>query len=241
LPKKISRKKGIPLEKLTYYIIHDKRMTHSSGEIRNEKGSALSRSTSTRGGDHLRGLNTDLWLQHYKPEEFVGIPKEVAAKFLELKLQDPRKYEGKAVAVIFFEHHCAVCDALGICKRHTAWEGQPISLEEMAEYLSAATGVDYSWKDLEKCGERIYNVERAMQVRYGVRRKDDYPAPRFMEEPIPSGPIEGAVIERDKYDKMLTEYYENRQWNQQGVPTFKKLKELGLEDVAKDLKKRKIL
>lgn len=234
---KLSRKKNIPLEKLTRYIIHDKKMTHSSGEVRGEVAAALARSTSTRGGDHLRGANTEAWIQVDRAEDVVGVPLEVSRKWEELGiLRNPRRYEGKSFFAIFFEHHCAVCDALGICKRHTCWEGQPIGLEEVAEYFSAATGIEYTWKDLERCGERIYNVERAIQVRYGVRRKDDYPAPRFMEEPVPSGPIKGAVIDKDKYDKLLTEYYKNRRWTEQGIPTYEKLMELGLEDVAKDLK-----
>lgn len=238
---KISKKKNIPVEKLTYYIIHDKKMTHSSGEIRNEKAAALARSTSTRGGDHLRGANTEAWIQVDRAEDVVGVPLEVSKKWEELGiLKNPTKYEGKSFYVIFHEHNAAVCDALGICKRHNAWEGQPVGLEEMAEYFSAVTGINYTWKDLEKCGERIYNTERAMQVRYGIRRKDDYPAPRFMDEPVPSGPIKGAVINKDDYDKLLTEYYENRGWTQQGIPTPKKLIELGLKEIAKDLKQRKI-
>ncbi len=36
---------------------------------------------------------------------------------------------------------------------------------------------------------------------------------------------------------MLDEYYDLRGWDQNGIPTEKKLKELGLNDVAEDFKK----
>jgi aldehyde:ferredoxin oxidoreductase len=38
-------------------------------------------------------------------------------------------------------------------------------------------------------------------------------------------------------DEMLIEYYQLRGWNQNGIPTEKKLKELGLEKGAEDLKR----
>ncbi|WP_162473805.1 aldehyde ferredoxin oxidoreductase C-terminal domain-containing protein [endosymbiont 'TC1' of Trimyema compressum] len=34
---------------------------------------------------------------------------------------------------------------------------------------------------------------------------------------------------------MLDEYYEARNWTQNGIPTIEKLKELGLEDTINDL------
>jgi len=239
----IAKKKGIPVEKLIRYIIQIKGMTQSSGDNRlMGAGAALSHATSTRGSDHLRGVNTDLWLvQKTRPEDVWGIPKEMAQKFLDLGLADPGRYENKEVYVAFMEDYCAVVDALGICKRHTAWEGQGISLEDMAEYFNAVTGLNYSWQDLRKCGTRIYNVEKAIQTRYGLRRKDDYPPIRCFEEPVPAGPQKGAILDRQKYDELLTKYYEHRGWTNEGIPTEKTLKELGLQDIATDLKKRKII
>ncbi len=238
----IAKKKAMPVEKLIRYIIQIKGMTQSSGDNRlMGMGAALSHGTSTRGSDHLRGVNTDIWLQHDKPEDIQGIPRELAKKFLDLGLSDPNRYEGKEFYVAFMEDNCAVIDSLGICKRHTSWEGMGIGLEEMAEYLNAVTGLDYTWQDLEKCGTRIYNVERAMQARYGLRKKDDYPPIRFFEEEVPSGPMKGAILDKKKYDDLLAKYYEHRGWTNEGIPTKKTLKELGLQDIANDLRKRKVI
>lgn len=238
----IAKKKNLPLEKLTRYLIQIKGMTQSSGDNRLMGiGAALSHGTSTRGSDHLRGVNTDIWLAQKKPEDIWGIPREVAQHYLDLGLSDPNKYEGKEEYVAFMEDYCAVADSLGICKRHTAWEGQGVGIEEMVEYFNAAMGLDYSWKDLRRCGTRIYNVERAMQTRFGLGRKDDYPPERYFEEPVPDGPMKGAVLDKEKYDKLLSAYYAHRGWTDQGKPKEETLLELGLEEVARDLKTRKII
>lgn len=238
----ISRKKGIPAEKLIRYIIQIKGMTQSSGDNRlMGVGSALSHGTSTRGSDHLRGVNTDIWLQQEEAKDIIGIPNEVAQHFLDIGLSDPAQYEGKEEYVAFMEDYCALVDSLGICKRHTAWEGMAIGLEEMTEYFNAVTGLNYTWKDLLKCGTRIYNVERAMQARFGLRRKEDYPPVRCFEEPVPSGPLQGAVLDREKYEDLLSAYYLYRGWNEEGIPERKTLESLGLNDVADDLEARKLL
>mgnify|MGYP006288110325 FL=1 len=238
----ISRKKGIPAEKLIRYIIQIKGMTQSSGDNRlMGVGSALSHGTSTRGSDHLRGVNTDIWLQQEDAKDIIGIPNEVAQHFLDIGLSDPAQYEGKEEYVAFMEDYCALVDSLGICKRHTAWEGMAIGLEEMTEYFNAVTGLNYTWKDLLKCGTRIYNVERAMQARFGLRRKEDYPPVRCFEEPVPSGPLQGAVLDREKYEDLLSAYYLYRGWNEEGIPERKTLESLGLNDLADDLEARKLL
>ena len=237
----IAKKKNIPKEKLVRYVIQIKGMSQSSGDNRLMGiGAALSHGTSTRGSDHLRGVNTDIWLQQEKAADIIGIPEEMAQRFLDLGLSDPAQYEGKEEYVAFMEDFCAVADSLGICKRHSPWEGMAIGFEEMAEYFNAVTGLNYSWKDLRDCGTRIYNVERAMQARYGLGRKDDYPPIRCFEEPVPSGPLKGAVLDKQKYETLLSKYYEHRGWSADGVPLEKELMKIGLKDVADDLKKRKI-
>lgn len=239
--KHIAEKKGIPVEKLTRYLIQIKGMTQSSGDNRLMGiGAALSHGTSTRGSDHLRGVNTDLWLAQERAENIWGIPREVAQHFLDLGLSDGGKYEGKEEYVAFMEDYCAVTDSLGICKRHTAWEGMALGLEEMAEYFNAAMGLDFTWQDLRRCGTRIYTVERAMQARYGLGKKHDFPPARYFEEPVPGGPLKGSVLDWERYDKLLNAYYEHRGWTEEGIPKEETLRELGLGAIAEDLRMREI-
>ena len=59
--------------------------------------------------------------------------------------------------------------------------------------------------ELLKVGECVFNVERAFNVREGMRRKDDtLPQRFFFEETTPWG-IKG--INYDKFQAMLDEYY----------------------------------
>ncbi len=100
--------------------------------------------------------------------------------------------------------------------------------------LSAATGIDYSFRDLLQIGERICNLERAFNVREGTQRKDDTIPERFLKQPAEGGSA-GSLV---PLDKMLDDYYRARGWDlRTGNPTRKTLERLGLKDVADDLEK----
>ena len=48
----------------------------------------------------------------------------------------------------------------------------------------------------------------------------------------------GSVIDREKYDELLTEYYKAHGWDKKdGIPTREKLEELNLNDVEQELQK----
>jgi aldehyde:ferredoxin oxidoreductase len=178
-----------------------------------------------------------------KPDEIVkdlDIPKELVENWFKLDILHHDKYEGKAHLVKYYEENNAIADALGVCKFTTSWRFG-VGPQRLAKLLSAATGIEYTWRDLLRCGERIWTVEYAMQRRFGLRRKDDYPPERVFKEPIPDGPAKGAKISLEKYEKMLDEYYQIRGYNHEGIPTRQKLEELGLKDVADDLERRGIL
>lgn len=244
--REIAKKKGLPPEKLERYAIQTKGMSLSSFDPRYLKGCSLEMGTSTRGADHLRGLPTietfAYWYgdQRDKVVRDLDVPPEIVDQWFELDLLNKHKYEGKGYLVKYYQDQCAVADAVEICKFTTSWRfgiGPP----RIAKLATALTGIQYSWQDILECGDRIWTVEYAMQRRFGLRRKDDFPPDRFFEEPIPTGPNKGAVLDREKYEKMLIEYYHIRGYDDEGIPTREKLEELGLKDIADDLEKRGIL
>jgi aldehyde:ferredoxin oxidoreductase len=55
---------------------------------------------------------------------------------------------------------------------------------------------------------------------------------RYHDEPTKGGvpAAYGVTIDRDKFEKMLDEYYEHHGWDNNGVPTKETLKSLGLEN-----------
>ncbi len=122
----------------------------------------------------------------------------------------------------------AVGDSLVLCRFIAARGfGTPLN-EDMAKLVNGVTGWKLNLKDLERIGERIYNLERLINVRRGVSRKDDTLPLRAMSEPIPDGPLKGRFCPPKDLDAMLDTYYELRGWTPEGIPTDGKLKELGL-------------
>jgi aldehyde:ferredoxin oxidoreductase len=109
------------------------------------------------------------------------------------------------------------------------------------EWLSATTGMDISYEKLLQIGERITVLERAINLRFGIRKKDDTFPERFFKEPIPEGRAKGEVFDPKEFEKMLDHYYEVRGWDKkQGLILREKLLELGMDDVLEALQKEKL-
>ena len=74
-----------------------------------------------------------------------------------------------------------------------------------------------------KAGERVYNLERMINVRQGLIDGDTLPK-RLTEEPQKEGDAKSVV----RLEKMLKKYYRIRGWDSHGVPKKKRLRKLGL-------------
>jgi len=98
----------------------------------------------------------------------------------------------------------------------------PSRLEKI---MNLATGAEYTPDSLIEAGERIFNTERLFLTKAGFSRKDDTLPKRMLEEPLTEGGGKGNVCE---LDQMLPEYYNLRGWDQNGIPTDEKLKQLGI-------------
>jgi aldehyde:ferredoxin oxidoreductase len=91
--------------------------------------------------------------------------------------------------------------------------------------------------ELMAVGERAFNLCRVFNVREGFNRKDDN-LPSRLGEPLQEGAYKGEAISKEDLDKMLDYYYEERGWEvATGIPTRKKLEELGIGYVAEELTK----
>lgn len=123
----------------------------------------------------------------------------------------------------------AMLDSVGIC----FFPALDSSFEEpIFNLLSSITGIDYDKTTFLKAGERIFNLEKVFNYREGFRRNDDWLPERFFEDAFTVGPKKGAVLDREKFRKMLTQYYRERGWDTEtSRPGIQKLKELGLDDI----------
>ena len=152
-----------------------------------------------------------------------------------------KKYSEKKVdKVIEFQRiRGGVFESLTVCR--LPWIELGFELEWYSRFLHAATGFEITWDELNVIADRIFTLIRAFWVReYGKNwsREMDMPPARWFEEPLTKGPLKGAKLDRVKYDVLLNRYYRKRGWDERGIPTKRTLKKLGLEDVAKKLKKR---
>ena len=172
---------------------------------RGMQGQGLLFATSNRGGCHMRGNMLGL--------EVLGIPK----------LVDRFQVQGKSSFVILHQNISAAIDSLVLCK----FMNLAVAEEYFARVLSAVTGVLYTTGDLIKIGERIWNLEKLYNLREGFTKSDDTLPARLLGEAVPDGPSKGWVVH---LEPMLREYYRTRGWDENGVPTVQKLKELEISN-----------
>jgi aldehyde:ferredoxin oxidoreductase len=124
----------------------------------------------------------------------------------------------------------AVLDATGLCLFPAFLE--PALEEPIRSLLSAITGKEYDKAEFTKTGERVFNLEKLFNYREGFRREDDRLPDRFFEDAFTVGPKKGAVLDRDQFDAMLTQYYKDRGWDPETTkPGETRIKELGLDSI----------
>ena len=199
----------------------------------------LSHVTSTRGGDHLKGTLNSEFVEGMIPE----LDKEMAKKFFGASTMHPDSSEAKDKMVQWMENFAAVADSIGTCQGNSVWATLgKLGFEDYAKLLATITGVEYDAKRLMEVGERIYRLEMAYNAREGNRRNDFKIPRRFVEEPMPSGPLKGKVADQKLLDKLLDSYFQLRGFDPRtGLPTRKGLEDVGLKYVADDLEKRNLL
>ncbi len=118
------------------------------------------------------------------------------------------------------------------------WIELGYELEDYPKYLEAATGIEMTLDDLWKMGDRVYALVRAFWVReYGEDwdRHMDYPPEKWFKYPLTEGELAGKKLDKEKYDQLLTYYYDKRGWDKRGIPTTETMKKLGLSDETKKL------
>ena len=194
------------------YAIHVKGLEWSGYECRNAPGMMLSYMTADVGAHHNRS-----WALGYDVSQSDADVSELieAGAGGELEVATP---EGKADHVISMQHSRPLYDALGICRLQTMEIGfETFHYEEVFELI---TGRKLSWQEMLSISERIWQLTRQFNVKHieGFGRNWDYPPPRFMEEPVTTGPNKGRFLKKEILDQMLDEYYEKRGWDEQGIP-----------------------
>ena len=204
-----------PPEALNYRIAVKGLGQSDPHDARILKAFALGLAVATRGMDHLRNratLEINARINDNAPfkSELYGGP--VSA--------EPTSYVDKERAVRACENIYAVGDSVGMCRFTTKLFNSPSlpGIEEFRTQLANVTGLQFSAQELEQCGLNVMGVERLINHRLGVRRKDDTLPDRWFDEPNPDGPFKGERIDRKEFDAMLSRFYEISRLTSEGVP-----------------------
>jgi benzoyl-CoA reductase subunit BamB len=122
-------------------------------------------------------------------------------------------------------------DALGMCAGLSSFPLKPpYHIHNYPKFISAGSGVEMDEAKLTKATKRYRTLVRAVNIRRGMRRKDDKPPENHWKKRFPE-------LEKE----LLDTYYNFKGWNEDGIPTLETLKELQLDYVAEDFVKRGIL
>ncbi|UCF90656.1 MAG: aminotransferase class III-fold pyridoxal phosphate-dependent enzyme [Desulfobacterales bacterium] len=102
----------------------------------------------------------------------------------------------------------------------------------MADMLSTGLGRQISAEDLNKAGERVWNLIRLFNLRAGFTAADDVLPEKMTKQALKNGPHDGRVLSAENLAEMKALYYHLRGWDADGRPRKEKLRELGLENLA---------
>jgi len=122
-------------------------------------------------------------------------------------------------------------DALGQCAGLSSFPLKPpYHIHNYPKFISSGSGLDMNEEKLTKAAKRYRTLVRAVNIRRGMRRKDERPPENHWKKRFP---------ELEK--KLLDSYYKMKGWNNDGIPTLESLNELDLDYVGEDFLKHGIL
>jgi len=172
---------------------------------------AANYATGNRGACHLEGMC------HWRG----------AAGFQIEGVWTPEPYDshaslGQGRMAATWQNYLATFNALGLCK--FVIRG-PVDPGQVCEWMKLALGWEVSPAELLRIGERIFNLKRLINMRLGVTGQDDTLPRRLLTLPRKTGGAAGVLPDQHL---QLREYYAERGWDENGVPSPERLKSLGL-------------
>ena len=106
----------------------------------------------------------------------------------------------------------------------------PYDLDRFVPLINNITGFNTSVESLMELGEKISNITRLYNIKNGRKRDDDTLPERFFKEKHLSGIFKDKYLTKEVFSRWLEMYYEEREWDNQGVPKESKLKKLGIKN-----------
>jgi aldehyde:ferredoxin oxidoreductase len=184
--------------------------------VRASKGEGISHAVSPRGADHLRPYASTIDAFGYRSEE-LGITRDV-----DYLADAPQEWVKPLMEFSMATNLLGVClfSMITLAVQPSTW----------AAVLSAATGREWSVESMLEAAERVINLERLVNARFGFTRANDTLPTRITSEPAPDGRGEGQVA---NIEAALDSFYETMGWDlESGLPTAETLDRLGLAGVV---------
>ncbi len=198
------------------YAFHVKGLELTAFDPRGASATGLGYAVSSRGGDF-----TSVYARH----EWSLTEDEALERYGTAEAADRLSPVGKAQMVRTSMAICAVLDSIGLCKIPALTLVNEYDLAMEARLVSTITGTETTPAALFEIGERILNIERLFNQRFGAQQEDDSLPAAFCEEPLTEGPCAGSTVD---LDFMVREFYELMGWDEHGVPTLERLRALDL-------------
>jgi len=193
-------------------VAHCKGLDFPSHDARSCISLAPTYATGTRGACHFRGGCEDVEMGGFFIPE-IGI-KEGMVKFFER--------ENQSLLAAKCQDYFALLNSLVLCAFMV--DGGDMPFSGVKDLFNAITGWDYSIEDLMDAGERIFTVQRLINIRDGYNAATDV-LPKKMLQPAKEGFRAGKV---PPFKELMEDYYNLRGWDENGEPSQGTMDRLGL-------------
>jgi aldehyde:ferredoxin oxidoreductase len=175
-------------------ILEVKGLEQSAYDSRAGSSMALAYATSDIGAHHTRA-----WTIAREMEEGQGWSDDERVK-----------------TVIYHQTLRPLFDMLGVCR--LPWIELGLNERHYENFYKYVTGNEKTLEQLLALSNDIYDMTRLINVKLGVSRKDDSLPYKVHASPPLTGPNAGKVVDKDAFQKLLSLYYRERGWNEEGLP-----------------------
>jgi len=195
-------------------VAHGKGLDFPAHDARACISLAPTYATGTRGACHFRGGCEDVEMGGFFIPE-IGI-EEGTVKFFER--------ENQSMLAARCQDYFGLLNSLVLCAFMV--DGGDMPFSGVRDLFNAITGWDYSIDDLMHAAERIFTVQRLINIRDGYDSKTDV-LPKKMFKPAKEGFRAGKI---PPFKELMEDYYLLRGWDENGKPQKETLDRLGLTE-----------
>jgi len=212
------------------YAMTVKKQELPAHDPRGKTGVGLGFAVSPTGADHLNAAHDPWFEPEGEPEKrlnFMDITD--LHEFGILKPLPATDFGPEKVRMfVHLQYLWSLYNVLDLCIFVGVPEHRMTTLQQLVELVEAVTGWKTGIWDLAKAGERGITMARVFNVKEGFTPADDV-LPERLHQPLQGGPLEGARIDKEAFEKAKFLYYDMMGWDPHGVPRRGKLVELGID------------